>query len=516
MTREHDAPTASELDELVRRLPRDVEPPPELWPRIAALLDAPSPRSLEERARDLPDGDRAARRPLAADRRAPANGAARPHARARVAAAAAAARRGWRARRARRARPSRRRRRRRHGPRRAGRRRRRSGTEHGARCLLDAALARRLRRGGRDAAARAHARARRTFAYRSGDRPRARRTPGSASFGRTPIRSSCNSPTRTAEPSWLTREDDSDDTRNFARARARSRPRRSPARSARRRSTGRSTPIRAADSRSATSRARSRSKVGTDEPCTCPARSRTTSSGSTCEPSAIRSWSRSSCARTRARTTRGTSLKISAPQAHDLEVDTVSASISVRGIEGEQRLRSVSGSIDTAGLHDGHRAQLRERRRDGARQRSASRHARARDQRHRHALRARGPGGGRVGERLGGRDRRQAAARDAELDLGHGVGARQRWRTTHASRSRARAGTWNCVFKGDAAAEYDLTSFSGRDQELLRSAGRPSAERPAAKAALSRRHVERARAREQHERQHRSLQGVNRRRQCRG
>ena len=43
----------------------------------------------------------------------------------------------------------------------------------------------------------------------------------------------------------------------------------------------------------------------------------------------------------------GTSLKISAPQAHDLEVNTVSASIIVRGIEGEQRLASVSGSIET-------------------------------------------------------------------------------------------------------------------------------------------------------------------------
>ncbi len=90
MTREHDAPTATELDELVRRLPRDVEPPLELWPRIAALLDAPPRRSLEERARDLPTEiappidlwpQIAARL-----RTAPP----RPHARARVAAAAAA------------------------------------------------------------------------------------------------------------------------------------------------------------------------------------------------------------------------------------------------------------------------------------------------------------------------------------------------------------------------------------------------------------------------------------------
>lgn len=52
MSRDRAPPGATELDELVRRLPSTVEPPPELWPRIAALLDAP--RSLEARARELP------------------------------------------------------------------------------------------------------------------------------------------------------------------------------------------------------------------------------------------------------------------------------------------------------------------------------------------------------------------------------------------------------------------------------------------------------------------------------
>jgi DUF4097 and DUF4098 domain-containing protein YvlB len=46
----------------------------------------------------------------------------------------------------------------------------------------------------------------------------------------------------------------------------------------------------------------------------------------------------------------GTSLKISAPRAHHIDIATVSASIVVRGIEGEQRLSSVSGSIDTEGF----------------------------------------------------------------------------------------------------------------------------------------------------------------------
>lgn len=55
MTHERDQPAPSALDDLVRRLPRDVEPPAELWQRVAARLDGPAlPRSLEERARDLP------------------------------------------------------------------------------------------------------------------------------------------------------------------------------------------------------------------------------------------------------------------------------------------------------------------------------------------------------------------------------------------------------------------------------------------------------------------------------
>jgi hypothetical protein len=54
MTRESEAPSGYELHELVRRLPREIEPPLDLWRRIAARLDAPLPRSLEARARELP------------------------------------------------------------------------------------------------------------------------------------------------------------------------------------------------------------------------------------------------------------------------------------------------------------------------------------------------------------------------------------------------------------------------------------------------------------------------------
>jgi hypothetical protein len=55
VTRERNQAAPSTLHDLVRRLPRDIEPPAELWQRIAARLDEPAlPRSLEECARDLP------------------------------------------------------------------------------------------------------------------------------------------------------------------------------------------------------------------------------------------------------------------------------------------------------------------------------------------------------------------------------------------------------------------------------------------------------------------------------
>jgi hypothetical protein len=55
MTRDREPSNVTGLDELVRGLPRAVEPPPDLWLGIAARLDAPGPRgSLEQRARDLP------------------------------------------------------------------------------------------------------------------------------------------------------------------------------------------------------------------------------------------------------------------------------------------------------------------------------------------------------------------------------------------------------------------------------------------------------------------------------
>jgi hypothetical protein len=54
MTRESEVPSGRELHDLVRRLPREIDPPLELWPQIAARLEAPPRRSLEERARELP------------------------------------------------------------------------------------------------------------------------------------------------------------------------------------------------------------------------------------------------------------------------------------------------------------------------------------------------------------------------------------------------------------------------------------------------------------------------------
>jgi hypothetical protein len=54
VTRDRERATETALDELARRLPRAVEPPAELWLRVAARLDAREACSLEQRARELP------------------------------------------------------------------------------------------------------------------------------------------------------------------------------------------------------------------------------------------------------------------------------------------------------------------------------------------------------------------------------------------------------------------------------------------------------------------------------
>jgi DUF4097 and DUF4098 domain-containing protein YvlB len=157
----------------------------------------------------------------------------------------------------------------------------------------------------------------------------------------------------------------------------------------------------------------------------------------------------------------GTSLKISAPQAHDLEVDTVSASITVRGIEGEQRLSSVSGSIDTEGFT----ADIDLKSVSGdVTARGTGREAMTRASAISGSIRLTG---------LAGQVEVEAVSGSVE------VAADTLQRTTLASISGAvvlrgtltndarveiasTSGRVDLLFGGEASAEYDLTSFSGQ------------------------------------------------------
>jgi hypothetical protein len=157
----------------------------------------------------------------------------------------------------------------------------------------------------------------------------------------------------------------------------------------------------------------------------------------------------------------GTSLKISAPQAHDLEVSTVSADITVRGIEGEQRLSSVSGSIDTEGF------------KTDIDLNSVSGDVIARGGDHEAVTRARAISGSIRLTGLAGQVQAEAVSGSVELSADKlqramltSISGTVSVRSTLTDDARVEvastSGHVDLVFKGGAAAEYDLTSFSGQ------------------------------------------------------
>jgi hypothetical protein len=157
----------------------------------------------------------------------------------------------------------------------------------------------------------------------------------------------------------------------------------------------------------------------------------------------------------------GTSLKISAPQAHDLEVRTVSASITVRGIDGEQRLSSVSGSIDTEGFKTDIDLD------------SVSGDVTARGGDYDAVTRARAISGSIRLTGLAGQVQAEAVSGSVELaadklqratlsSISGTVSVRSALTDDARVEVASTSGHVDLLFKGGAAAEYDLTSFSGR------------------------------------------------------
>ncbi len=156
----------------------------------------------------------------------------------------------------------------------------------------------------------------------------------------------------------------------------------------------------------------------------------------------------------------GTSLKISAPQAHDLEVATVSASISVRGIEGEQRLRSVSGTIDTAGFATD--IELNSVSGDVTAH-GSGRQAVTRARAISGTVRLTGLAGQVEAESVSGSV--DVTADKLQRVTANSISGTVSLRGALADDARvdvtSTSGRVDLRFKGDAAAEYDLSSFSG-------------------------------------------------------
>ena len=202
----------------------------------------------------------------------------------------------------------------------------------------------------------------------------------------------------------------------------------------------------------------------------------------------------------RSRSYEGTKLTIEAPRASMLEVSVVSASIAARAIEGEQRLQSVSGSIDAEAFASdlnvssvsgaGHGPWPRQRRSD----------SRARDQRlgapHRYRRPSRGPSRERV--RRSGCE--SARPRDAELDLGARVAESCALGEQTARRSHDDERLAQHVVRGQGRRGVRPHDFQRRHRPLLRPAGLRAAQRTAAPTPVPRGRLGRTRARELDER----------------
>jgi hypothetical protein len=156
----------------------------------------------------------------------------------------------------------------------------------------------------------------------------------------------------------------------------------------------------------------------------------------------------------------GTHLVISAPQDSELDVNAVSASISVRGIQGEQRLASVSGRIDTETFERELTA------------RTVSGGVRV-DGHDRPALtRANAVSGHVILNNVSGEVYAQSVSGHVELTGDsleraqvNSISGHVRVRSGLTERARIEAtttsGNVTLVFAGDAAADYQLVTFSG-------------------------------------------------------
>jgi DUF4097 and DUF4098 domain-containing protein YvlB len=155
-----------------------------------------------------------------------------------------------------------------------------------------------------------------------------------------------------------------------------------------------------------------------------------------------------------------TTLTIEAPKGNDLDVDVVSASIDVSGIEGEQRLSSVSGSITTQAFASDLMLS------------SVSGSVSAQGRGRANVTRARAISGGVELKGLAGQVQAETVSGGLDVSVDDieraTLSSISGMVTLHgALRDDARvevtstSGALRLLFKGPASADYDLTSFSG-------------------------------------------------------
>ena len=156
-----------------------------------------------------------------------------------------------------------------------------------------------------------------------------------------------------------------------------------------------------------------------------------------------------------------TRLEVEAPPRSELRVDTVSANIDVRGIEGEQQLSTVSGNITTEGFDE----QIGVKSVSGSLTvNGAGRRSRTEAESVSGRVNLRNVAGEVQAETISGELTVVAdAASRAELGSVSGaISLRARLDDDSRIRASSTSGAVRLTLLGSAAADYDLSSFSGR------------------------------------------------------
>jgi DUF4097 and DUF4098 domain-containing protein YvlB len=185
----------------------------------------------------------------------------------------------------------------------------------------------------------------------------------------------------------------------------------------------------------------------------------------------------------RSRSWDGTELTIEVPQGSELRVDAVSASVDVRGVQGEQRLASVSGRIDVQDVASNLNVSSVS---GNVSVRGSERDALTRAKSVSGRVDIDGVDGELYADSISGDVNVEAksVSRVQLSSISGNVTLRSGLRSDSRVEAQTTSGNLRFVILGDAAGEYDLSSFSGN----IRNCFGPPAPGPAAVGPPSRQH----------------------------